>query len=185
MQWQNWPEPQRTEHGTVAPMDAALCAQIPGFIARMQYVDLKTYLPDDILTKVDRASMAASLEARVPLLDHRVAEFAWQLPAHMKLRQGQGKWILRQVMQRYLPDTLMNRPKMGFGVPMDHWLRGDLKEWAADYLSAAACGRYGVVQGDAVERLWRAHQKGQALHHHQLWSVLMLHSWMDAQGIAL
>jgi asparagine synthase (glutamine-hydrolysing) len=103
--------------------DERIAGELPDMLARMQFLDLVTYLPDDILTKVDRASMAVALEARVPLIDHRVVEFAWQLPQRMKIRRGQSKWALRQILDRHVPRAIMERPKMGFGLPLGHWLR--------------------------------------------------------------
>lgn len=148
-------------------------------VERMQYLDSLTYLPDDILTKVDRASMAASLEARVPLIDHRVVEFSWSLPMEMKIRNGQGKWILRKVLDKYVPSELINRPKMGFGVPIDNWLRGPLKEWAQDLLSLERLDRSELIDGTEVQEKLLQHQAGSHNWQYQLWAVLMLQSWLE------
>ena len=148
---------------------------------RMMAVDALTYLPDDILVKVDRAAMAVSLEARAPFLDRDVVEFAWRIPVGAKLRDGKGKWPLRRVLDRYVPPHLLERPKMGFGVPLDEWLRGPLREWAGDLLSPERLQREGFLDPAAVGRTWQAHQRGGQQAGHALWSVLAFQSWLQSQ----
>ncbi|WP_085909917.1 asparagine synthase (glutamine-hydrolyzing) [Kiloniella majae] len=160
--------------------DQTIEQSLPNRVERMQYLDTLTYLPDDILTKVDRASMAASLEARVPLLDHRVVEFSWSLPIHMKIRNGQGKWILRKVLDKYVPSGLINRPKMGFGIPIDNWLRGPLKSWSNDLLSEQYLQKQGLLNSSLVQEKLQQHQAGTHNWQHQLWAILMLQSWLES-----
>jgi len=145
----------------------------------MELYDLLAYLPDDILTKVDRASMAASLEARVPLLDHRVVEFAASLPMSMKVRDGKGKWLLRQVLHRYVPQTIVERPKMGFGIPMQEWLQTQLKKWCCDMLDSSRIKQQGYLDASRVELMLNRFMRGEILWGQHLWSILMFQSWLE------
>jgi asparagine synthase (glutamine-hydrolysing) len=145
-------------------------------IENFQFWDMLTYLPGDILTKVDRATMAVSLEARVPLLDHRLIALAWSLPKHLKLRHGKGKWILREILKSYIPEQMFNRPKMGFGVPIDTWLRGDLKDWASSLLFSSSLEEFGI-SNQAIRSTWEKHQSGQYNYQYKLWVVLMFQQW--------
>ncbi len=150
------------------------------FRQQMLYLDAVTYLPDDILVKVDRASMSTSLEVRVPYLDPELAEFAWRLPMHMKIRGGQGKWILRQLLYKYVPRELVERPKTGFGLPLDGWLRGTLRAWAEDLISADRLRREGFFDTAAVRDKWEDHLAGRDNWQYHLWDVLMFQSWLDS-----
>lgn len=150
--------------------------------ARLMYRDMVGYLPGDILVKLDRATMAVSLEARCPLLDHRVVEFAWRLPTAVKIRNGAGKWLLRRVLRRYLPKALFERPKHGFDVPIGAWLRGPLRDWAEELLASPMLGREGLLYPRQVESCWREHLRGGRDRSYQLWAILMTEAWFAASG---
>jgi asparagine synthase (glutamine-hydrolysing) len=149
---------------------------------RMMYVDTLTYLPDDILVKVDRAAMSVALETRVPLLDRHVIEFAWRIPVSMKVRDGEGKWLLRQVLAKYLPSELVDRPKAGFSIPLAAWLRGPLRPWAESLLSERRLREGGYLDPVRVRQMWGEHLSGTRNWRFGVWDVLMFQSWLDAQS---
>ena len=156
-------------------------ARLPDFTSQMMYLDAMTYLPDDVLTKVDRASMAVSLEARVPMLDHRVAAFAWSLPKEMKVRGRVGKVLLRRLLSRHVPPALFERPKMGFAVPIHDWLRGPLRDWAEALLDETRLKRDGFFAPEPIRRRWQEHLSGTRNWQHQIWDILMFQGWLDAK----
>ena len=177
-----WPDPAQVVNGVAEYKgeiwDEAAVRAIPDFIPRMQYYDAVQYLPDDVLTKVDRASMAVSLETRLPLLDYRVLAFAWRLPMSMKMGLGGGKWILRKLLARYMPPASFERPKMGFGVPIGAWLRADLREWAGDMLAESRLRADGFFAPAPILAAWRAHSAGEADLSHMIWTILMFQQWL-------
>ncbi|MTJ50792.1 asparagine synthase (glutamine-hydrolyzing) [Dolichospermum sp. UHCC 0259] len=158
--------------------DGNFWASLPNFTERMMYLDLISYLPGDILVKVDRATMGVSLEGRIPFLDHRVVEFAWQIPLSMKIRGNQGKWLLRQVLYKYVPKELIERPKMGFGIPIGTWLRGPLRAWAEDLLDESRLRREGCFHPQPIRQKWDEHQNGDRNWQHHLWLILMFQAWL-------
>lgn len=180
----HWPDPAGiagvAEPETVLTRRAAQ-PSFDGVIDRMRYFDLVSELPDDILVKVDRATMAVSLESRAPFLDHRVVEFAWRIPVARQVRNGEGKWFLRQVLYKYVPRELIERPKMGFGVPIDVWLRGPLREWAAELLSPDRLEREGFFDPESIAQTWADHQSGRRNNAHLLWGILMFQAWYETQ----
>ena len=178
-----WRRPAEVVFGAKEPhtllTQSPTWARLDGIAQRMMFFDLATYLPEDILAKVDRASMGVSLEARVPILDHRVVEFAARVPISMKIRSGQGKWLLRQVLYKYVPRELAERAKMGFSVPIEDWLRGPLRDWAEGLLNQERLRREGFFQSQPIGELWAEHLSGQRNRQGHLWNVLMFQAWQE------
>jgi len=181
----HWLEPQSIVLGSKEPETLLTRAdkwpQFPDFVQQMIFLDSATYLPDDILTKVDRATMAVSLEARVPLLDHRVVEFAWRLPKPLKVHNGQGKVILRRVLQQYVAPELTDRPKSGFGIPLDAWLRGPLRDWAESLLDETRLRNEGFFKPQPIREHWSNHLAANCDLQYHVWDVLMFEAWYASQ----
>jgi asparagine synthase (glutamine-hydrolysing) len=184
-----WPDPTEVVKGLPDYNSPMQMPEMPGLsdVERMMALDALNYLPDDILTKVDRAAMGVSLETRVPFLDHRVVEFAWRLPMEYKLRPEDGalvtKWALRQVLYRHVPKALIERPKVGFGVPLEHWLRGPLRDWAEDLLSEERIKRDGYLHPAPIRQKWAEHLSGHCNNNSALWCVLMFQAWLAEQRV--
>jgi asparagine synthase (glutamine-hydrolysing) len=180
----HWPDDGNPVLGAAPPPspvdDPGAAAGFPDLVERMQVLDATTYLPDDILTKVDRASMSVGLEARVPLLDVRVAEFAWRLPMRQRIRDGRTKWLLRRVLARHVPEAETDRPKMGFAAPIGEWMRGPLRDWCETLLDERRLRSAGILDPGPIRRRWSEHLAGAADHRHLLWDALMFESWRDA-----
>lgn len=180
----HWPEPETLVLGATEPQtivtDKSRWPNLEGLIERLTFFDMSMYLPDDILVKIDRASMGVSLESRVPLLDHRVVEFSQRLPVSMKIRDHQSKWILRQVLHRYVPKELIERPKMGFGVPIDTWLRTELRDWAEHLLDERRLRSQNLLNVDLIRKTWNQHLSGLRNNHYLLWDVLMFQAWEES-----
>jgi len=178
-----WPNPGEAlvtgKERKICATDGTQWPNLSNYTQRMMFLDQISYLPDDILCKVDRAAMAVSLETRVPFLDHRVVEFAWRVPFAMKIRHGQGKRLLRQVLYRYIPRPLIERPKMGFGVPVDAWLRGPLRDWAEELLDESRLIREGYFQPNPIRQKWAEHLAGKQNWSNHLWSILMFQMWKE------
>ncbi|HEX7760706.1 MAG TPA: asparagine synthase (glutamine-hydrolyzing) [Caulobacteraceae bacterium] len=179
----SWADPNHLMEGDdILPGERPLSPDFDHDIEKLIWRDTVEYLPGDILCKVDRAAMASSLETRVPLLDPRIAAFAWRLPMEMKVRDGKGKWLLRQVLDRYVPRALIERPKMGFSVPLHGWLTGDLRAWAEDLLDPATVRRQGLLKPAAVAKVWRRYVGGDTSVEARVWTLLMWQSWMASRG---
>jgi asparagine synthase (glutamine-hydrolysing) len=180
-----WPDVDAIRRDTDGPDEASVreaAALLDDPVARLRTLDLLTYLPGDILTKVDRATMAVGLEARAPLLDHRLVELSYRLPTNTLMRGGRPKVILRELLERDVPRELFERPKSGFGIPIGDWLRGPMRDWAEDLLSPAALDELGLVHTPAVRASWQAHLSGRANNQYGLWTVLMLQAWRRSYG---
>ena len=179
----HWRRPLPLVPGVEATVeDGAAPERVPQLTERMMYYDLTSYLPDDILVKLDRASMAVGLEARVPFLDPRVVEYAWRVPLRLKLQGGEGKWILRQLLYRYVPERLVQRPKMGFAVPIGRWMRHELRDWAESLLDARRLRDQGFFDVATIRHTWQEHLSGRRNWQHKLWNLLMFQAWLEHAG---
>lgn len=182
-----WKSPSDIVLGGVEPVnlvaDSSAWPSLGDFRDQMMFLDQMTYLRDNTFTKLDRASMAYSLESRAPFVDHRLIEFAWQIPLDLKCRDGKGKWILREMVHRYVPKELMERPKMGFGVPLRTWLRGPLKEWAEELLDESRLKREGFFDPSPLRKAWSEHLSGRRDRQHDLWPVLMFQAWKEIRTV--
>jgi asparagine synthase (glutamine-hydrolysing) len=178
----HWFDPEAVVLGVREPIvsfkNGAL-AQLPTVTEKMMYLDAVTYLPDDILVKLDRATMGVSLEGRVPFLDHRIAEFVWRLPLSLRVRGTEGKWILRQILYRYVPRELVERPKFGFGIPLHSWLRGPLRDWSESLLDERRLRQDGFFDPRPIRQAWQEHVSGRRNWEYHLWDVLMFQAWLD------
>ena len=178
-----WPADQSVVKGANVPLiplqDEKYWPQNLSFANQMIFGDTLSYRPNDLMVKADRASMAVALELRAPLMDYKLAEYSWHLPHHMKVRNREGKWLLRQVLKRHVPEELYNRPKMGFSVPLDEWLRGPLKQWGDDLLSREVLEKQGFLEADKVVKAWADFQNNQTFQTvpKHLWSALMFQAW--------
>lgn len=182
----HWKQPSELVLGSKEPptvlTDSRAWADVGDFEHRMMYFDMVSYLPDDILVKVDRAAMGVSLETRIPFLDHRLVEFAWRLPLQFKVRGGVTKWLLRKVLYRHVPKELIERPKMGFGVPIDSWLRGPLRNWAESLLDPTRLSREGYFNPAPIQQKWQEHLSGRRNWQYHLWDVLMFQAWLENEN---
>lgn len=167
---------EQKDHGDLNPTDC--------LVSRLMLKDIRGYLPDDILCKVDRAAMSVSLETRVPFLNHELVEFASSLPLSLKFREGKGKWLLRQVLYKYVPQAIIERPKMGFSVPIGDWIRGPMKDWAEDLLDNHRLNQEGYLNANSIHTKWEQHLNGKANWQEQIWDVLMFQSWLEEQKAA-
>ena len=179
----NWKDPEALVIGGCEKptnlTDRQRWPKVPSFTERMMYLDTVTYLPDDILVKLDRASMGVSLEGRIPFLDHRVVELAWRIPLSMKIRNNKGKWLLRQILDKYVPNNLIDRPKAGFGIPIDSWLRGPLRDWAEALLDEKRLQREGFFNPGPIREKWEEHLAGDHDWQYYLWDILMFQAWLE------
>jgi asparagine synthase (glutamine-hydrolysing) len=183
-----WQQPEKLVQGAVEPAilfnTPSAWPEVDSFEHWMMAVDAQTYMSDDILVKLDRAAMANSLETRVPFLDHRVVELAWRFPLDLKIRDGQGKWILRQLLNRLVPRELTDRPKKGFAIPLAAWLRGPLCDWCEALLDESRLRQQGYFDVRVIRRSWQRHLQGNEDNALRLWGVLMFQAWLEAHSNA-